>query len=131
MKCWNSKIHILQLYFQCTKTNVSFGKCVWRNNVHPEIFVSPFEFCLVRITWLLFILFSIFFFQIIIWNHHPFCRRIINCALKRIPDLSYLSSGTILNMVWVNVRIFIWCCYFVVWYFWIVSPATNTTNHQS
>lgn len=29
----------------------------------------------------------------------PLLRRIINCALKRIPDMSYLSTGTILNMV--------------------------------
>lgn len=39
-------------------------------------------------------------------------RRIINCALKRIPDLSYLSTGTILSMVWVDVRILFVCRFF-------------------
>lgn len=34
-------------------------------------------------------------------------RRIINCSLKKIPDLSpFLLTGSILNMVWVNVRIY-------------------------
>lgn len=42
---------------------------------------------------------------IIIFFKYIFNRRIINCSLKKIPDLSFLSTGTILNMVWVNVRI--------------------------
>lgn len=52
----------------------------------------------------------------------PSFRRIINCALKRIPDMSYLSTGTgrptILNMVWVYVRLFLFFCFIIHFRFW-------------
>lgn len=92
-------INFPQNNFECAASDESICWCIYRHIGYFSITVS-FQ---TRFSLFIFssqvLMLSIYGILFLVFDF----RRILNCGLKQIPDLRFLSTGTILNTVWVNV----------------------------